>query len=249
MKRIVILFAVIGAAAGARADLVMQQQITTPNDNGVAAIKIKGAKVRLDMSAGQPQAYSTIMDLNTGETITLMHKQKLFLKTPGTPKKQTKSPGTASKVPVPRPTGKNQKVGDYDTELYSWSNDRGITGTAWVAKNFPDYARIRADIAVLDQIAGADNDTSPELSMLPGMVVRSQVVGGGQTITMALISAREEPVNASLFVIPRDYKEVPQPKPLKTLIAQPAPQKASGSSTPKAPATATKPSTQKLPDW
>ena len=83
MKRIVILFAVIGAAAGARADLVMQQQITTPNDNGVAAIKIKGAKVRLDMYAGQPQAYSTIMDLNTGETITLMHKQKLFLKTPG----------------------------------------------------------------------------------------------------------------------------------------------------------------------
>ena len=106
-------------------------------------------------------------------------------------------------------------------------------------KTYPDYARIRADFAVLDQNRRSGQRCDPELSVLPGMVVRSQVAGGGQTITMALISAREEPMNASLFGIPRDYKEVPRPKPLKTVIAQPAPQKASGSSTPKAPATAT----------
>ena len=136
MKRILIFLALVCAAAGARADLVMQQQIVTPNYNGVATMKVKGTKVRLDLYAGQPQAFSIITDLNTGETINLLHTQKLFLKTPGTPMKQTKSPGTASKAPVPRDTGKTQKVGDYDTELYTWSNARGITGTVWVAKNF-----------------------------------------------------------------------------------------------------------------
>jgi hypothetical protein len=249
MKRIFISLVLVCVAAGARADLVMQQQIVTPNSTSVATMKVKGTKVRLDLYAGQPQAFSIITDLNTGETITLMHPQKLFLKTPGTPMKQTKSPGTTSKVPVPRATGKTQKVGDYDTELYTWVNDRGINGTVWVAKNFPDYARIRADITVLDKTAGADNDTSPELSLLPGMMVRSQVTGGGQTIIVALISAKEVPLDASLFGIPRDYKDMPKLQPLKPVVTQPAAAKATGSSTPTAPATSTKTTTQKLPAW
>jgi Domain of unknown function (DUF4412) len=250
MKRIFISLALV-CAAGARADLVTQQQIVTPNYNGVAAIKIKGTKIRMDMYAGQPQALSTITDLNTGETINLMHNQKLYLKSPGQPMKQAKSSGTASRAPVPRPTGKTQKVGDYDTELYTWSNSRGITGTVWVAKIYPDYARIRADYAVLDKTAGADTDMTPALSALPGMVVRSQVTGGGQTITLALISAQEGPLDASLFGIPRDYKEVPRPKPFVGQVPKTAPGKttsgktAPGTSTPKAPGT----STQKLPDW
>jgi hypothetical protein len=248
MKRIFISLALV-CAAGARADLVTQQQIVTPNYNGVAAIKIKGPRIRTDMYAGQPQAWSIITDLNTGETITLLHGQKLFLKTPGTLMNQARSAGAASRAPMPRPTGKTQKVGDYDTELYTWTNSRGITGTVWVAKNYPDYARIRIDYAVLDKTAGADTDMTPALSTLPGMVVRSQVAGGGQTITLALISAKEGPLDASLFGIPRDYKEVPRPTPLKPVVTQPAPPKASGSSTPKAPATSTKTTTQKLPGW
>ena len=104
MKRIFISLALV-CAAGARADLVTQQQIVTPNYNGVAAIKIKGTKIRMDMYAGQPQALSTITDLNTGEIINLLHSQKLYLKLPGQPMKQAKSSSTASRAPVPRPTG------------------------------------------------------------------------------------------------------------------------------------------------
>jgi hypothetical protein len=247
MKRIFISLALV-CAAGAQADLVTQQQIVTPNYNGVAAIKIKGTRIRMDMYAGQPQALSTITDLNTGEIINLLHSQKLYLKSAGQPMKQARPAGTATQAPVPRPTGKTQKVGDYDTELYTWSNSRGITGTVWVAKNYPDYARIRADYAMLDKTPGADTDMTPGLSALPGMVVRSQVTGGGQTITLALISAKEEPLDASVFGIPRDYKEVPKPKPLKPVVTQAASPKASGSSTTKAPATSTT-TTQKLPSW
>src|SRR5208283_7218 len=94
MKRIFILIAVVAAAA-ARADLVTQQQITTPNYSGVATIKIKGTKVRMDMYAGQPQALSRITDLNTGEIIILMHAQKMYVKAPGQPMQQTKPATTA----------------------------------------------------------------------------------------------------------------------------------------------------------
>jgi hypothetical protein len=236
MKRIFIFLALVCAAAGARADLVVQQQITTPTYNEVVVMKIKGTKIRTDMYAGQPQAISTIADLSTGESIMLLHNQKLYFKTPGQPMKQAKSPNTASPTPVPRPTGQNQKVGDYNTELYMWTNSRGIIGTIWVAQNYPDYARIRADYALLDKAAGADTGTTPELSTLPGMAVRSQVTGGGQTNTLALISAKEEPLDTSLFRIPRDYKEVPKLNPVKTAPLQPAPAKVSAVSTSKASA-------------
>jgi hypothetical protein len=252
MKRFIILFAVACTAAGARADLTMQQQIVTPDFNGVITMKVKGDKVRLDVNAGQPQALSTILNLNTGETITLVHGQKMFAKTQSPPAKQTKPPGTASRAPVPRPTGQTQKVGEYDTELYTWSKANGVTGTAWVAKSFPDYARIRADLTTLDQSTGADNGTSPELSKLPGMMVRSQVAGGGETLTMALISAKEGPLDDSVFGVPRGYKEVPKLQPLKPVAAPPATQKPSGKSGPTAPAPAAKtatPPAQKLPAW
>jgi hypothetical protein len=234
MKPIFILCALL-CAAGARADLVMQQQFTVTTNNSVATIKVKGAKVRLDLYVGQPQAISLITDLKTGDTITLMHNQKMFVKTSGATTKQTKPAGNgatanaAPKPPVPRATGQTQKVGSYDTELYQWSNSRGITGTAWVAKNFPDYARIQADLAVLDKApGGADNDMNPALSQLPGMLVRSQVTGGGKTITVALISAKEVPVDASLFQIPAGYKELPQPKP----FVRPAPKVTPGQTAP-----------------
>jgi hypothetical protein len=120
-----------------------------------------------------------------------------------------------ARPPVPQATGKTQKVGNYDTELYAWSNSRGITGTAWVAKNFPDYLKIKTDLAVLDKaFEGGGDVMNPAVSTLPGMVVRSQVAGSGQTITIALISVKEEPVDASLFQIPANYKEMTRAKPI-----------------------------------
>ncbi|MGB7747954.1 MAG: DUF4412 domain-containing protein [Verrucomicrobiia bacterium] len=235
MKLIFILFALVCAATIARADLVMQQQITVSTNNSIATMKVKGAKVRLDLYAGQPRAISTITDLKTGDAITLLHNQKMFVKTSGAPTKQTKPSGngantnTAPKPPVPQATGKTEKVGGYNTEIYTWSNSRGITGTAWVAKNYPDYARIQTDLALLDKAAAdANNTQNPELSKLPGMVVRSQVAGGKQTITVTLVSAREESMDASLFQIPAGYKEMPQPKP----FVRPAPKVAPGNTAP-----------------
>lgn len=250
MKRIFILFAAaIVTITGAKADLVLQQQITTSDYNGVTTMKIKGAKVRMDLFAGQPRALSYIRDLNTGETITLLHNQKMYVKSQSPPSKQTKPTGTASSAPVPRPTGQTQKVGNYNTQLYTWSNARGITGTAWVAGDFPDFARIRNDIATLDKTTSADNDTSPELSTLPGMVVRSQVAGSGQTLTMALISAKETPLDASVFGIPRDYKELPKLKPLKPVATPTTPQNTPANSAQKAPAASSTTSAQKVPGW
>src|ERR1039457_3247444 len=124
MKRIFIFLALVCATVGARADLVMQQQIVTPTYNGVATMKVNGPLIRLDLYAGQPRAISTIADLKTGDIITLMHSQKMFVKTSGARMRQTKPAGNGAaataKPPVPRATGKTEKAGGYNTEIYTW---------------------------------------------------------------------------------------------------------------------------------
>src|SRR5258706_9520141 len=118
MKLILILSAVVCVAAGARADLMMQQQIAAGTNTGAVTIKVKGTRIRADMYAGQPQAVSTIKDLKTGETVTLLHNQKMFIRQPG---EQAKPAGGIVKPKV-RNTGKTQKLGGYDTEIYTWTN-------------------------------------------------------------------------------------------------------------------------------
>ena len=123
MNRLPTLLVLACLIASARADLVLQQQIVTGNYSGGVTMKIKGVKVRLDLYAGQPQGVSTITDLSTGDSITLMHSQKMFVKSSGAHTGPAKSPAggvAAPKPPVPRPTGKTEKVGGYDTELYTW---------------------------------------------------------------------------------------------------------------------------------
>ncbi len=120
-----------------------------------------------------------------------------------------------------------------------WTIFRGITGTVWVAKNYPDYVRIRADYAVLDKTAGADTDMTPALSTLPGMVVRSQVSGGGWYNHAGPYFGQGRATGRFAVYNLRHDKEVLRPTPLKQVIAQPAPSKVSGGSTPKTPGTAT----------
>ncbi len=221
MKYILILSLVLSTLA-ARADLVMQQQITSGTNTGTVTIKVKGTKLRVDMYAGQPQAISTIKDLKTGETLMLLHSQKMFLKQSGAPTK----PASGVTPPKVRSMGKTQKLGAYDTDIYTWTNSRGITGFFWVARNYPDYARIKMEIATLDNTAGGLNDgMTPALSTLPGMVLKTQITGHGQTLTVTLLSAKDGLLDASVFQTPGNYRPLPLPKPLPSQVPQKLPGK------------------------
>lgn len=221
MKRIFVLVALVFTIAAARADLVMEQKIESAMVNGTITTKIKGDKVRLDMPATPQGAISTIMDVNTGDSITLMHGQKAVIKIPGTEirqmaenMKKARANGAATNAaPKFHDTGKTEKVGDYDTEIYTWSSPNGATQTVWVAKNFPNYAGIKVQMDKLNNspVAQMSKDTSPDVGALPGMVVKTQMEMNGQKVTSTLVSAKEESVDASIFEAPKDYHEMVQP--------------------------------------
>jgi hypothetical protein len=223
IKRTLILLGLAFSLMGARADLVMQQNIESAMINGVVTTQIKGDKIRVDMPATPQGAMSTIMDLSSGDSVTLMHQQKLAMTVPGTQMKQMvenmkalrATTGTNAAPPQFHDTGKAEKVGDFDTEIYTWSTPDGANQTVWVARNYPNYAHIKFQMDALNNspISQLSKGAAPDISTLPGMVIRTQMERDGQKVISTLVSAKENSVDAAIFQTPKDYKEMGQPGP------------------------------------
>ncbi len=153
--------------------------------------------------------------MRSGDIIVLEHKTKWATVTLGAQVKALIEQRVklmeidVAALPKPQPTGTTERVGDYDTQIYLWSNLKSAAGTFWVAKNFPDFQAIKADLSRLRKIMNADGDAgnTPDISELPGMVVKTQwKVDKTVRGTIRLVSAREEPVNDSRFEIPAGYR-------------------------------------------
>jgi hypothetical protein len=220
MKRIFILSGLAFSLAAARADLVLQQTIESAMMNGTVTTQIKGNQIRVDMPSSPQGAMSTIMDLNSGDSTTLMHQQKIAMKMPGAMVKQmaenmqkARANGDTNSPPKFTDSGKTEKVGDYDAEIYTWASPEGANQTVWVAKNFPDYSKIKAQMDKLNNspMAKMGRGLTPDVSALPGMVVKTKMEMNGQTVTSTLVSVKEQSVDASIFETPKDYQQMTQP--------------------------------------
>jgi hypothetical protein len=221
MKRPLICLGLAVSLVAAHADLVLQQTVESAMINGTVTTQIKGDKIRVDMPATPQGAMSTIMDLNSGDSITLMHDQKAAMKVPGAQikqmvenmKKARASAGTNAPPPQFVDTGKAEKVGSYNAEIYNWSSPDGANQTVWVTKDFPNYSDIKVQMDKLNNspIAQISKGTAPDVSTLPGMVVKTQMEMNGQKVTSTLVSAKEQAVDASIFQTPQGYQEITQP--------------------------------------
>jgi hypothetical protein len=111
-------------------------------------------------------------------------------------------------------TGKSELVNGQAAEIYTWSGARGLTETLWVDTNFPNFEATRAELSKMDHFndAGPHRNAQPELSLLPGMVLKSESVLRGHKLTTTLVSLKLEPVDAALFELPKDYSPWKRPE-------------------------------------
>jgi thiol-disulfide isomerase/thioredoxin len=225
MKQIFIFLALVFAVGTARADFVIKQKVESPMMSGEVTMQIKGDKVRTDMPFGLMGmgSMSTIADLNTGDTVMLMHKHKAAAKISGAQlkeqmaavKKQVEKAAVAGAAkPQAQDTGKTEKVGDYNPEIYTWASTNGMKMTLWVAKDFPNYKQIQEQLKKLSELSpfGMGKSMGPDENALPGMVVKKEMESLGQKITTTLISAKEESVDLAVFEVPKDYTDMTQPE-------------------------------------
>ncbi len=221
MKLLPFFLALAFTARAALADLVIEQKLESPVQSGNITVKMKGDNVRVDMPASPMGPMSTVMNVRTGDTLSLIHSQKMAMKVSAaqtkamleTMKQQQQSGGAAeSTAPKLVATGKTEKVGAYDAEIYTWSGG-GTTQTLWVAKDFPNFESFKEELTKLNKAAasGVSKDMQPDYSALPGMVVKTVAETAGMTMTTTLISVKREPVDDALFDAPADYKNMATP--------------------------------------
>jgi len=207
------------ASLHARADMTITELVDAGGQSQNMTIKIKGDKMRTDIAAQM----STITDTNTGDVITIMHPQKSYLKISASKTKelitkmqamQGQTAATATEKPKIVATGKKEKVNDYNTEIYT-AESPTMKFTYWVAKDFPNAAAVQEQMKKMQDgmqsKIGTAGNSVPDISILPGLPLKTEIVTGGQTITTTLISVKQSPVDDADLQIPADYKEMQMP--------------------------------------
>ena len=215
MKRTVVLASLLLATALARADIVVEQKMESAMLNGNVTMKVKGDKARMDMPSPVGGSQTMIIDNASGEIITLMHAQKMAMKMNiNAIKQQAEAQQKAAgidpaKMEAPKATGKKEKVGEWNAEIYEYAVGP-MKGRLWVSKDFQNGKAINDQInAVSAKMAAGGMD--PTKLNVPGMVVKTEMDTPGGKFTTTLVKAVEQDVPAGEFVAPADYKEMAMP--------------------------------------
>jgi hypothetical protein len=203
-------------AAAASADWVIETKIESPQLNSNATMKIKGEKLRMDIESGPVGAMSMMMDTASGDSIQILHAQKMAVKTSAAQTKQamdaiTKQSGAkAGPGPIPTATGQIEKIGDYDCEIYT-VNDGKTTTRLWVAKNHPLAAGLKAVEKQMRKGFLAGTNGGPDTSNLPGPALKTEVTTAQGKTTSTILSVKEQPVADGDFEIPQGYQTLAMP--------------------------------------
>ena len=199
-----------------QADLVIESKLESPQINSSITTKIQGEKLRADMSGGALGSMSVILDSKSGDSVNLMHGPKIAMKTSGAQMKQTLElakqftgapTGEASK---PEKSGMSEKIGDYDCDIYTWTAT-GTTGRYWVAKNHPQAQMLKEAEKMMNSGILGTTQSGPDISLLPGPVMKTETISAGQTTVITVESVKEQKVDPKDFEVPADYKAMVMP--------------------------------------
>ena len=203
----------LAAAASLHADLVIVQKVEGGGQAGDQTIKIKGDKARTDLNP----TVSMLTDGATGEMITLMHSARTYLKVSSEQTKamleQLQKFRTGSEPAKLLPTGKKEKIGEYDCEIFT-AGLGALKATYWIAKDFPNYQSVLAQLDKFQSgtISAMGKGLLPDLKDFPGMTIKTEIDLSGKKIVTTLISAKEGNVDPKSFDIPKGYTEVTSPE-------------------------------------
>jgi hypothetical protein len=216
MKRVTVVILAMTLAIAARGDLTITQQIQKEGPpqggNVTMTMKIKEGKMRLDLN---PQV-SSIVDLKTGDMISLLHQQKLVMTIPGGlikslqgahAQEAAKSVG-ANPIP-PKPTGRKETISGYVCEEFETiANDMIVH--LWLTKDLPNSEKLMSELSTLagaNPFRGLTKD-----QQLPGFPIRTVVDAKrlGKT-TLTVVTVSESPIADSEFMVPDGYRTMQTP--------------------------------------
>lgn len=199
-------------AIPARADLTLIQELEKPGhgEKVVLETKIKGTKVRTDMS----EQASAILDTTTGDSVTLIHKQKMAMRVPAAMAKLAEQKILGDRAdqepPRPKPTGKKETINGFPCEEFV-TEANGAKISIWAT---PANEQMKEVTAQLTKISSKMNPFGEFFTGegFDGFPIRTVVTtDNGLTTKMTLISLRSDELSDKEFEVPDDYREVAMP--------------------------------------
>jgi len=198
-----------------RADITLVEKVEGAGQNTTMTVKIKGNKARVDAT---PQV-TTIIDTSTGEMMNLMNDQKAVVhisaeKMKAAMETMRKYNGKDEPAAKPKltPTGKKENINGYDAEEYTVETP-AFEARYWIAPKYPDAPAILKQLQVLNsERLQPGNMKTPDYADFPGVPVKTVITVGGNEITTTLTSIKQDSLNDSEFVAPKDYHEIQVPE-------------------------------------
>ncbi len=200
------------AVLSAHADLTITQTVEGMGEQTRNTSRFKGGKTRIDTSPGT----SVIMDLKTGETISLNHPQKTFLKISGDlaraaidgiKQTQAEHPDARSALTA---TGKEDTISGYAAKEYTCTV-AGVKVSLWLTTALPDYQAALTEMSTelsRGPLAAVMQNYGFDLRTLPGFPVRTVVeLQPGQTMTRTVVAVSTAAVPDAEFQVPANYQE------------------------------------------
>jgi hypothetical protein len=178
--------------------------------------QIDGKMMRVDMGRDA----SSIVDTESGDIITLMHPQKVFVRMPGSMAKAMAQAATGQES---QPSANFQKTGRTDTingffcEEYTGTIENG-TIAMWVSKNTPIPQNL------IDQLTELGSDFAPiggGDDKVEGYPIRVVIESGdtGRSVITTL-SVVEKKISPDQFKTPSGYRSMDIPSGVDQLLQQ-----------------------------
>lgn len=225
MKAFVLsLVLVLGFSVGAHADFTIVQKVEGKGQVNEITLKLKGDRVRMEAT---PEM-TMIVDGKTGDTITLMNKQKKFLRISGDKAKAiaemaAKYGGTTAEKPKFIATGKKMTINGYEAEEYVGETAK-YTASYWIAPKFPESAAILKQLQAA--VPAAWNDLVKgmlDYRDLPGFPLRTQLKMDGDEITSTVSVVKQDNLSEAEFSAPKDFQEMKIPNVKEMSSENPTP--------------------------
>ena len=214
MKTALAIAAFIALTPSLRADWVIVQNSKALGQDSQMTIKVKGDHIRNQIGTSM----TVLMDVAKGTSKMFMHDSKSVMTMNTSTMKmaaglasQFLGGGSDGAPAKPKATGEKVKVGEWNTEVYTWESKMG-SGKFYVAKDFPKFDELnKAMDRITKSMSNPMSAMFPNFADFPGMVVKSEMTMMGQLSTTELVSAKEEPVSDAEFKEPEGYKELKMP--------------------------------------
>ncbi|HMG06110.1 MAG TPA: DUF4412 domain-containing protein [Chthoniobacterales bacterium] len=199
----------------ARGDLTIVQKVEGSGSVSQITIKLKGERVRVEIN---PQL-TTIIENKSGDMLTLMNKEKKFLRITADKSKaiaemaskySAKTAGAAEGAKLSA-TGKKEMINGYEAEEYV-REAPSFKATYWISSNYPDSAAIVKQLQAI--IPSAWNDAAKgmlDYRDFPGLPLRSKVKLNGKEITSTITSIKQDLLSDEEFSVPKDFQEMKVP--------------------------------------